>query len=299
MDVSGVLAWLWHVVCWRSRTVEASDWWDNWAHLTIGGLLIVLYRIPSCIRFMSLDTNLYASRQSALVHGTRDERGRNSDSGMVGGQGFCGSSGSGAEEEGNWSIIGSRECRWYVIETYSLSTRTSLDNIDQMQLAGPFRYSELIQGGKIANFRRMCLCSGVQVMQQFSGANMIKWVVNCTKMSKFTGILQLPCTYRVPEYYGHVSKLVFNPWRCDSLYVYGGFLHSPLGTFVAAHTIPTPRCNSDCPSRRLTATDDELSWWSRLQVYRFASSLQPPYYPPGYVPLRLGPQRWYFSSKSF
>jgi hypothetical protein len=34
---------------------------------------------------------------------------------------------------------------------------------------GPFRYSELFEGGKIANFRRVCTCCAVQSMQQFTG----------------------------------------------------------------------------------------------------------------------------------
>lgn len=41
-------------------------------------------------------------------------------------------------------------------------------------ITGPFKYRELIQGGRIVNFRRMCLCIGVSVMQQFTGTNMIK-----------------------------------------------------------------------------------------------------------------------------
>ncbi|KAG5734877.1 Sugar transporter STL1, partial [Termitomyces sp. T112] len=41
---------------------------------------------------------------------------------------------------------------------------------------GPFRYKELLEGGKIQNFRRICLCIGVNVMQQFTGANMINYL---------------------------------------------------------------------------------------------------------------------------
>jgi hypothetical protein len=37
---------------------------------------------------------------------------------------------------------------------------------------GPFRYSELFQGGKIQNFRRVCLCCAINVMQQATGPNM-------------------------------------------------------------------------------------------------------------------------------
>lgn len=38
-----------------------------------------------------------------------------------------------------------------------------------MLFEGPFRYRELLQGGPLGNFRRICLCVGVNVMQQFTG----------------------------------------------------------------------------------------------------------------------------------
>jgi len=40
---------------------------------------------------------------------------------------------------------------------------------------GTFRFRELLEGGKIQNFRRLCLCCAVNVMQQFTGANMINY----------------------------------------------------------------------------------------------------------------------------
>jgi sugar porter (SP) family MFS transporter len=40
---------------------------------------------------------------------------------------------------------------------------------------GPFRFVELIQGGKIQNFRRVVLCCAVNLMQQFTGSNMINY----------------------------------------------------------------------------------------------------------------------------
>jgi hypothetical protein len=40
---------------------------------------------------------------------------------------------------------------------------------------GPFRYKELLTGGKVQNFRRIVLCMAVNVMQQFTGANMINY----------------------------------------------------------------------------------------------------------------------------
>lgn len=40
---------------------------------------------------------------------------------------------------------------------------------------GPFRYAELFQGGQIQNFRRMLLCALINIMQQFTGSNMINY----------------------------------------------------------------------------------------------------------------------------
>jgi hypothetical protein len=40
---------------------------------------------------------------------------------------------------------------------------------------GPFRFVELLQGGKIQNFRRVVLCCAVNLMQQFTGSNMINY----------------------------------------------------------------------------------------------------------------------------
>lgn len=38
---------------------------------------------------------------------------------------------------------------------------------------GPFTFVELLQGGKIHNFRRVVLCCAVNLMQQFTGSNMV------------------------------------------------------------------------------------------------------------------------------
>ncbi|KAL7274083.1 hypothetical protein RUND412_003028 [Rhizina undulata] len=40
---------------------------------------------------------------------------------------------------------------------------------------GPFKMSELFTGGKIGNFRRICLTIAVMLMQQFTGSNMINY----------------------------------------------------------------------------------------------------------------------------
>ena len=42
-------------------------------------------------------------------------------------------------------------------------------SLAQESAGGPFRYSELLEGGPLGNFRRICLCIGVNVMQQFTG----------------------------------------------------------------------------------------------------------------------------------
>ena len=43
-------------------------------------------------------------------------------------------------------------------------------SIELESLGGPFRYSELLKGGKIQNLRRIMLCGLVNVMQQFTGS---------------------------------------------------------------------------------------------------------------------------------
>jgi sugar porter (SP) family MFS transporter len=40
---------------------------------------------------------------------------------------------------------------------------------------GPFSYRELFTGGRIQNFRRMCLCATINIQQQFTGSNMINY----------------------------------------------------------------------------------------------------------------------------
>ena len=40
----------------------------------------------------------------------------------------------------------------------------------ERKAAGDFRYMELFQGGEMQNFRRMCLCFGIQMMQQVRSA---------------------------------------------------------------------------------------------------------------------------------
>lgn len=54
--------------------------------------------------------------------------------------------------------------------------RRQIESAVEIESAGgKFRYSELFEGGRIANFRRICICCAVQAMQQFTGANMINY----------------------------------------------------------------------------------------------------------------------------
>ena len=43
-------------------------------------------------------------------------------------------------------------------------------SVELESAGGPFKYSELLQGGKIQNFRRLMLAGGINVMQQFTGS---------------------------------------------------------------------------------------------------------------------------------
>ncbi|CDO71066.1 hypothetical protein BN946_scf184844.g70 [Trametes cinnabarina] len=49
-------------------------------------------------------------------------------------------------------------------------------SLAQESAGGPFRYRELLQGGPLGNIRRICLCIGINVMQQFTGSNMINYL---------------------------------------------------------------------------------------------------------------------------
>lgn len=44
--------------------------------------------------------------------------------------------------------------------------------------AGEFSYRELFTGGDLQNFRRMCLCFGIQLMEEMGGANMITYYMS-------------------------------------------------------------------------------------------------------------------------
>ncbi|KAJ5273766.1 hypothetical protein N7478_008891 [Penicillium angulare] len=54
--------------------------------------------------------------------------------------------------------------------------RRQIESAIEIESAGgPFRYKELLAGGKVQNFRRMILAGLVNVQQQFTGSNMINY----------------------------------------------------------------------------------------------------------------------------
>lgn len=64
---------------------------------------------------------------------------------------------------------------------------------------GPFRSRELLQGGKIRNFRRVVLCCAVNLMQQFTGSNMINYYApvvyaNTMGLSRTLSLILGDCT---------------------------------------------------------------------------------------------------------
>ncbi|KAK7685453.1 hypothetical protein QCA50_011316 [Cerrena zonata] len=73
---------------------------------------------------------------------------------------------------------------------------------------GPFKYRELLEGGRLGNFRRICLCIGVNVMQQFTGANMINYLApivyqNTMGLSRNLSLIlggATACTYMVASF---------------------------------------------------------------------------------------------------
>lgn len=90
--------------------------------------------------------------------------------------------------------------------------------IELESAGGPFRYRELLNGGKVQNFRRVVLCMAVNVMQQFTGSNMINYYApvvyqqtmglsrtlslilgGCTSMTYLAGSA-IPLWVRMPTY---------------------------------------------------------------------------------------------------
>ncbi|KAI0314342.1 general substrate transporter, partial [Amylostereum chailletii] len=78
----------------------------------------------------------------------------------------------------------------------------------QESAGGPFKYSELFERGPIDNFRRLCLAVGVNVMQQFTGANMINYLApivyqNTMGLSRNLSLILgggTACTYMVASF---------------------------------------------------------------------------------------------------
>ncbi|KAA1477574.1 general substrate transporter [Dentipellis sp. KUC8613] len=81
-------------------------------------------------------------------------------------------------------------------------------SLQQESAGGPFRYKELLEGGPLGNFRRICLSIGINVMQQFTGSNMINYLApivyqNTMGLSRNLSLLLgggTSCTYMVASF---------------------------------------------------------------------------------------------------
>ncbi|TFK56247.1 general substrate transporter [Heliocybe sulcata] len=81
-------------------------------------------------------------------------------------------------------------------------------SLEQESAGGPFRYAELLEGGPLGNFRRICLCVAVNVMQQFTGSNMINYLApvvyqNTMGLSRNLSLVLgggTACTYMVASF---------------------------------------------------------------------------------------------------
>ncbi|RDW77152.1 hypothetical protein BP6252_05205 [Coleophoma cylindrospora] len=105
--------------------------------------------------------------------------------------------------------------------------RRQIETSLELESAGdPFRYSELLRGGKIGNFRRVCLCCAVNLMQQFTGSNMINYYAptvyaNAMGLSRILSLILGGCTsltylaasfipLRTVERFGRRNLLIFS-----------------------------------------------------------------------------------------
>jgi sugar porter (SP) family MFS transporter len=62
-----------------------------------------------------------------------------------------------------------------VVALYT-SIRRAIDYEDQV--GGEFSYRELFTGGELQNFRRICLCFGIQLMEEMCGINLITYYMS-------------------------------------------------------------------------------------------------------------------------
>lgn len=117
-------------------------------------------------------------------------------------------------------------------------------------VGGPFRFTELIQGGKIGNFRRLCLAMAVNAMQQFTGSNMINYYApvvyqQTMKLSRTLSLILGGCTsmtYLVASFiplwtvdrFGRRSLLMFSATGLSFCFILTSILLS-LNTTHAAY----------------------------------------------------------------
>ncbi|KZV76507.1 general substrate transporter [Peniophora sp. CONT] len=122
----------------------------------------------------------------------------------------------------------------------------------QESAGGPFKYSELLERGPIDNFRRVCLAIGVNVMQQFTGSNMIKCAYlapvvyqNTMGLSRNLSLIlggATACTYMVASFiplwtvdrYGRRSLLMISAAGQSLCFIIASILLS-VGTLSTAY----------------------------------------------------------------
>ena len=84
-------------------------------------------------------------------------------------------------------------------ESVQYTIKQISSGIEIESAGGPFRYAELLTGGRTQNFRRIVLCCAVNVMQQFTGSNMINYYApvvyaNAMHLSRNLSLILGGCT---------------------------------------------------------------------------------------------------------
>ncbi|KAF8760141.1 General substrate transporter [Rhizoctonia solani] len=124
------------------------------------------------------------------------------------------------------------------------------ESLARESAGGPFRFAELLQGGPLGNFRRVLLACGVNVMQQFTGANMINYLApvvyeNTMGLSRNLSLILGGCTaitYFVASFiplwtvdrFGRRALLMFSATGLSTCFLLAAVLLS-VGTKSAAY----------------------------------------------------------------
>lgn len=113
-------------------------------------------RFPSCFCITPFDSSIIITRFSSMAHGSWTGNRGDIIASSISGRAYWFSRRTekeGRDHQLHWTWKRRRCVTWPKFETWS------------WLYVGSFKYAELFQGGKIGNFRRICLCAGVQVMQ--------------------------------------------------------------------------------------------------------------------------------------